>query len=457
MQQEINYNTYSPQNSYENDELTIDLKKIFYAIWSRKGLLVKVFSCIVLFFVLLTFIMPKKYTVDTDLYINNAQSTNLAELNPYLIETLGSSGGGVAALMSGSNSALTNEIELIQSPLVIDKVIRENDLKYGKLFGFFPTKKTGEYLSTKVFLLKNISIKNKKGTNVLSIEYKSKNPEVAYNVVNSIVTNYIELHKQLHSEKSKADKTLLEQEYKQAKANLDNKVNQMRGLPSTAVTTGSLSAMSAFSQSASKALATLKGQVIEGQKSQIEVTEEAQKVASLSSKLEWAKLVDEMSDSSKVLVLNEPKLPRNFENSSPKLFTNILLGIVFGVIGALAALIYIEITDKKLSYSMLGEEVIYKAQKNIDEIKILMLINHNKFISLINFENIPEQIKQEIAQYKNIKIIEPEVSSTFISAINSSDAVILFSQIGQTDSKVYKQTKEILKQFNKTIIKEILL
>ena len=441
MQQNISYNI---QDSLD-EELTIDLKKIFYAIWSRKVLLFKVFSCILIFFIILTFILPKKYSVDSDLYINNAQSTNLAELNPYMIENIGSGGGGVAAaIMGGSNSGLTNELELMQSPLVINNVIKENDLRFGKIFGIIPTKRTGEFLTAKAFLKKNISIENKKGTNVITIAYKSKKPEIAYGVVNSIIENYIKLHKELHSEKSKADKTLLEQEYKQAKANLDNKVNQMRGLPSSAVTAGSLSAMSAFSKSAENALSTLKGQVIQGQKSQIEVSEEAQKVASLSSKLEWAKLVDEMSDSSKVLVLNEPKLPRNFENSSPKLFTNILLGIVFGVIGALAALIHVEITDKKLSYSMLGEEVIYKAQKNIDEIKILMLINHNKFISLINFENIPERIKQEIAQYKNIKIIEPEVSSTFISAINSSDAIILFSQIGQTDSKVYKQTKEIL-------------
>lgn len=454
MQEQQNYVNF---DSELDEEITIDLRKIFYAIWSRKALLIKVFSCILIFFILLTFILPKKYSVDSDLYINNAQSTNLAELNPYMIENIGNSVGGVAAIMGGNNSGLTNELELMKSPLVINNVIKENDLKFGKIFGIISTKRTGEFLTTKAFLKKNITIENKKGTNVITIAYKSKKPEIAYGVVNSIIANYIKLHKELHSEKAKADKTLLEQEYKQAKANLDNKVNQMRGLPSSAVTAGSLSAMSAFSKSAENALSTLKGQVIQGQKSQIEVSEEAQKVASLSSKLEWAKLVDEMSDSSKVLVLNEPKLPRNFENSSPKLFTNILLGIVFGIIGALIVLIFVENTDKKLTYLMIGEDALYHAQNNMDDLKIFLLANQNKIVSFIPFAPIPAKITELIREYKNIRIVEPEISNTFTTAISGSEAIILQAQIGISETKKYKQTKEILKQFNKPIIKEILL
>lgn len=454
MLQETTYNT---QNDFE-DEITIDLKKIFYAIWNRKDLLIKAFCSVFIFFVLLTFVLPKKYTVDTDLYINNAQSTNLAELNPYMIENLGNGSGGVAALMSGSNSGLINEIELIKSPLVMDKVIRENNLKYGKIFGIIPTKKTGEYISTAAFLKSNLSIENKKGTNVLSIKYKSKKPDIAYGVVNSIITNYIELHKQLHSEKSKSDKKLLEQEYKQAKENLDSKVNAMSGLPSTAVSsTGALSAMSAFSQSAQKALATLKNQVIEGQKSQIAVTEESQKVAELSSKLEWARLVDEMSDSSKVLVLKEPLLPRNFENSSPKLLINILFGIVFGTLAAIVVLIFIETTDKKLAYSMLGDKVIYNTADAFSELKLTLLTNQDKKIGLIAFENIPDKLKQQLADFNNINFIEADLSINFVRGINNFDSIITFVKTGRTDSKKYKQIKLMLQDMKKSIIKEVLL
>ena len=129
-QQQLNY--YNPADELD-EELTIDLKKIFFAIWSRKELIIKTFAGVFAFFVLMTFIAPKKYLVDADLYINKSNSTNLVDINPYAIEELGA-GGGMAALMS-SGGSLTNELELMKSPLVIDKVIKENDIRIAKVFG----------------------------------------------------------------------------------------------------------------------------------------------------------------------------------------------------------------------------------------------------------------------------------------------------------------------------------
>ena len=108
---------YIPQEEID-EELTIDLKKIFSALWSRKFLIIKTFSIILVIFIGLTFISPKKYKVDTDLYINKANNSNMMEINPYAIEELGA-GGGMAALMAGGGGALTNELELMQSPYIL--------------------------------------------------------------------------------------------------------------------------------------------------------------------------------------------------------------------------------------------------------------------------------------------------------------------------------------------------
>lgn len=130
---------------------------------------------------------------------------------------------------------------------------------------------------------------------------------------------------------------------------MNSKLNSSSGLPEQALATSSgISAMSAFSKSAQQAMANLTGQVRAGEKSRVAITEEAEKVAALSSKLEWAKMVDEMSDSSKVLVLKEPQKLRDFEYSSPKLLINILLGIVFGFIASLFAVILQKIQTKNL-------------------------------------------------------------------------------------------------------------
>lgn len=449
--------SYIPQDELD-EELTIDLKKIVLTIWNRRIFLTKVFGFVLIFFILLTFILPKKYEVQSDLYINKANDTNIAEINPYVLSELGSAGGGMAAMLAGGNSQLTNEIELMKSPLVLDKVIRENNLVYKKKFGFIPNKKEGEFLTAKDFIGKgkNISFENKKGTNVITITYKAKKPETAYNVVASIITNYIDLNKQLNSEKSKSDKKIIEAEYNKVKASLDEKVNSSSGMPDTAASgMGQLSILSAFSNSASNAMGALKGQMAEGKKSQIAVSEEAAKMAELSKKLEWAKLVEEMSDSSKVLVLKEPQKLRPFENSSPKLFMNILLGIVFGFIAALAALIYVENTDKKLTYSMLGDEILYDLQNNTDELKMLLLANQDKRLSLVAFGNLPYEI--DIKGFKNIQLIEADISSNFINGVSATDAVILFAQVGQTNSKLYKQTKSLLNDIKKPVIKEVLV
>lgn len=448
-----NYN----YNQELDEELTIDLKKIFCSLWSRKFLISKVFLIILLCFVILTFISPKKYKVDSDLYINKANNSNMMEVNPYAIEELGA-GGGMAALMSGGNGALTNELELMQSPLVIDKVIRENNLVYKKKFGIIPNKKEGEYISTAAFLKKNISFENKKGTNVITIEYKSKDPELAYNVVNSIINNYVELHKQLNSEKSKSDKKVIEAEYNKAKKALNSKLNSSSGLPEQALASSSgISAMSAFSKSAQQAMANLTGQVRAGEKSRVAVTEEAEKVAALSSKLEWAKMVDDMSDSSKVLVLKEPQKLKDFEYSSPKLLINIFLGIVFGFIASLFAVIFAEHTDKKLTYSMLGDNIIYNLEEDFSDLKVLLLANADKRISIVTFEDIPKNILSKFENIRNINFIKADISNEFVNSIKTYDKVILVESVGKTNSKFYKQIKSMLQEMNKNIISEAII
>lgn len=452
-QQNLNY--YCPADELD-EELTIDLKKIALTLWSRKALIVKVFASVLAIFILMTFIGTKKYTVDADLYINKSNNTNLVDINPYAISELGAA-GGVSALMSGGGS-ITNELELMKSSLVIDKVIKENDLKYKKVYGIFPTRKTGQYLTTEAFLKKGISFENKKGTNVVSITYKSKDRELAYNIVNSIITNYIELQKELNAEKSKSDKEIIEKSYNQAKADLKKKVDNVSGIPEQAMSQATgISAMSAFSTSAQRAMGQLRGQIIEGQKSKFAVVEEATKVAELSKRLEWAKLVHEMSDSSKVVVLKAPRQLQEYEQSSPKLFMQIVLGIIFGVITALIAVIVRELTDKKLSYSMLGDDVIYNINNDFSDLKLALLGKTEEKIAFVYFDKFKNVFIEQLQNQNNISFVCADISNEFIEEMKNIDNVILLSSIGKTNSKHYKQMKEALKQLKKTIIKEVLV
>ena len=452
MQQQPNY--YLSNDEFD-EELTINLKKMFFTLWSRKFLITKVFVAVLAIFILLTFVSAKKYKVDADLYINKTNNSNMVEINPYVISELGA-GGGMTALMSTANMA--NDIELMQSPLVIDKVIKDNDLRFRKVFGIFSTKKTGKYLTTEAFLKKGISFENKKGTNVVTIEYKSKDRELAYNVVNSIIVHYLELNKDINTTKSKSDKKIIEEEYLKAKAELNSKMNSVSGLPSTAVSgTGGLAALSSISKSAQKAMSGIQGQYVSGVKSELRIKEDAEKVAALSSKLEWAKLVDQMSESSKVIILKEPRLLQEYEQTSPKLFTNILLGIVFGIIASLLAVILLENFDKRLTYSMLAENIIYNLEKDLTDLKMLLLANQNKNITLVVFEPISNKIIGTLKEFSNINMVCGDISKEFVDTISNSSEIILFAQINKTDAKLYKQVKTMIKDVNKNILSEVLL
>ncbi len=357
-----------------------------------------------------------------------------------------------------SNGNFSVEIELIKSPLVIDRVVTENHLAYGKLYGIIPTKKTGNPLPTSVFLKKGITIENKKGTNVVTISYKTKKPELGYNVVQSIISNYMDLHQTINAQKSQADIKLLETEYKIAKAKLDAKVQGAKGLPTNSMNnSSSIAVMSAFSKSASTALSNIKGQYLEGERSELAIKEEAAKVAELSSKLEWAKMVNALSNTSKVMIIAPPVQPKPYEQTSPKLFTNIILGLVFGAIGALIALIYAETTDKKLTYSALGEQIIYDLEKELNDLKLILLAKQNKNFTFVMFDNISREIYQELVAFKNVTFIKPELSNDFILGAKDADEVFMFCKVGETDAKFYRQIKNLLGEMRKNITKEILL
>ena len=81
MQQNIYYN---PADELD-DNLNINFDKTFKILWSRKYTIVKVFCAVLAFFILLTFILPKKYKVETDLYINKTNNSNMSEINPFVI------------------------------------------------------------------------------------------------------------------------------------------------------------------------------------------------------------------------------------------------------------------------------------------------------------------------------------------------------------------------------------
>ena len=447
MQQE-NVVFYNPMDELD-DDLNINFEKIWKTIWSRRVLIIKVFCSVLAFFILLTFVMPKKYKVTADLYINKSNNSNMMEVNPYVLDEASGS-----AISMGADKAMNNEIELMKSELVLDKVIQDNDIRYKK------GKKKGEYLSTEAFYKKGkkLKLENTKNTNVITIQYTAGKPELAYGVVSSLITHYIELHKELNTEKSKSDKELLESEYAKTKQALEKKINQSSMLPVQSMTgIGNISAMSAFSKSASQAIGNIKSQYVQGEKSQIAVTEESQKLTQLATKLEWAKLVEQMSDSSKVLVLKEPKQLRPFEKSSPKLLINIILGCIFGGLTSLIALIYVEQSSKKLTYSMLTNNIIFDGINKQALIETKLYSYNPKKVLALSFVQLPQSFINSVQSLPNTHIAYYNQTKDFIDKIMVADKIVLISKLGITDAESYKVVRDVIKNQQKEVAYDILM
>ena len=444
---------YNPMNEAD-DDININFKKPLKAIRSRRWLLRTVFCSVLIFFILLTFILPKKYTVNANLYINKLNSSNMKEFNPYMFDD---SGSGV---MSAADKAINNEIELMKSELVLDKVIKENHIVYKKKYGIFPHKKEGELLTASDFYGKgkSLRIENLKNTNVISVKYTSKKPKLAYGVVSSLVNNYIDLHKEINIEKSKADKKILEAEYAKAKSNLNEKLNNASGLPSQAITgIGNISAMSAFSKAASSAMGNVKGQFIAGERSKIEIAEESQKVAHLASKIEWANMVELISDSSKVLVIEEPKLLRPFEYSSPKLIINIILGCIFGFFATLITFLFAELKSSKLTYLMLSNNIIFDGIKELPNLEIDIYSFNPQDVFVLSFEQLPDEMKKSLQKISNVSFSYYDGKKDFVDKISNADKIILISKINSTNADSYKLVRKVLQNKNKDLLYDILI
>lgn len=442
------------QTGVENDEIIVDFSKVFKILNYRKFLIAKIFTVFIIIFAVLTFITPKKFETNADLYVNKSNNTNLTELNPYAISSL-TGGEGISSLLGAGASNLQNEIEIIQSPLIMDRVIKDNNLRYKK------GPKKGEFLSTRDFLKKNISIENRKGSNIISISYKSKTPLQSYNVINSIITNYQKTNEEINTKKAVNDKKLLEGSYAQANKTLNQKLSAMKhsgGMPTTAMAgMGMMAALRGHSRAISGAVGSVQSQVVEGQKSQIAVDQEVEKLKLVKTKLEWTNLVEKMSkETSNVIVLKHPELKRSFEASEPKLLVNLILGIIFAIFASIFAVILAENTDKSITYSELGDNIIYDIEKNIDDLKLILLANSKKELSLVVFDGFQDRILKDLAEFKNLNIIKASISSKTIDDISNADKLIFASKIGKTSKKIYQQIKNVCAETQKNIYTEII-
>ncbi len=436
-----------------DDDITIDIKKMIGTIKCNFKLLRKIFIVVAVFMFFVTLFSAKKYTVDAEILMNSTSSTNLSEFNPFVLSD--SAENSISAQAAAPSTDTAEYIAILKSPLVMDKVIKENNLIYTK------GKKKGEYISTDAFLRKNIEIEaSNESPNIIKITYLSKDPEKAYKIVTSIIKNYKISNHEINMKKAGTDKTFLENLYAETYANVNKLISTARAtvaLPdASGVNVGALAAIKGYSRTASAVVAGASRQYEVNQRAQVSLTTEVEKLKEIKNRLEWIKSVERLSEaSSNIVVLKEPVLKKSFEYSSPSKKINAALTIFFTVFLFFVALFWDFFFGKKVSYYTLGENIIY-GLNNIDELKVLLITNTAKAFGVIIFSDNSELMK-ELSDYKNIIFIKPTLSEEMVNSINSCQEIILVADICKTSRNKYLNTKNMISELNKPICAEIAL
>ena len=64
---------------------------------------------------------------------------------------------------------------------------------------------------------------------------------------------------------------------------------------------------------------------------------------------------------------------------------------------------------------------------------------------------------EQLKEFKNINFVKADITSEFVQSISNSDETVLFSSVGKTNAKLYKQIKMMLAEMKKDVAIEALV
>lgn len=466
--------------NYESQ--SIDLNKIWRMINYRKYYSLFVYVILILLAVGITFLMPKKYTSEARILFNRASSTNLADINPFILDkAISSTSKSISSILSGGSDDIFHQLEIIKSPLVMDEVIKENKLVYGA------GPKEGELISTDSFLRKEgLSIKDKKDTNVIKISYESINPQKANDIVMSIINNYQSTLENINGQKAKKDKEFLATEIKKTEIELEKIQEQLKNFKKKhriidpdvdiQIMFGSRGNINPYKKSIAAKISAYPEILSKYKKLELKQELNINKYKLLKEKYEWAFLVESMSkNATNISILKYPKVKRPFENSSPNVKNNLITAFILAIILSSVLVVTLEIKDPKLSYLLLNTDDIIWMDKNFDEKNLsnLFLSIRKKIdslkpkkISIIGL-NLDSQCNEKCNNafnsflkdsytYELYNYDSSEDITKLYEISDNSMAVILVGKIGQTDKTIYNSLEEMLTEDDKLLFKVVI-
>lgn len=201
------------------------LRNFLNIVFKRKYMIGSIFSIIVIFSLLFSFLIPPTYQADATILVEREMDSEKAllfrmDLTPSFQEY----------------NWITSEMEIIQSYPIAAKVLEQTKKKdyedrqnsLNKVLKNEPSERKAKEL------MSDLKVTNPKKTNIINLSIKGENPEYISSTVNKFVETYITYRSELASESETykffedqiniADKKLRKFEQKQAKFKQENEV-----------------------------------------------------------------------------------------------------------------------------------------------------------------------------------------------------------------------------------------
>ena len=201
------------------------LRNFLTIVFKHKYMIVSIFSTIVIFTLLFSFLIPPTYQADATILIEREMDSEKAllfrmDLTPSFQEY----------------NWITSEIEIIKSFPIAEKVLTQMHFSQSENQKKFMNENLqDEPFERKVKkLMTSLEITNPKKTNIINFSFTGENPEFIYKTLNNYLETYITYRSELANESGTykffenqiniADKKLQELEQKQAKFKQENQL-----------------------------------------------------------------------------------------------------------------------------------------------------------------------------------------------------------------------------------------
>jgi capsular polysaccharide biosynthesis protein len=453
-------------DEFKDADIGFGLKKLSLIIWHRKYWILAIYTVIILLFVFMVMNKPKIYTAEALILYNNTGATNLTEINPYAVSSMAGQQGG--AVISLGKESLDTEIQIIQSPLVLDKVIIDNDLKYQS----GPHK--GEYLLADHFLNPNLIVETLSGTQIIRVGYKSTNPELAYNVVKSIVKNYKDVNVAINSQKAINDIAFLSDIYDETQKEIDQKISKLETtkkgdkinpLYRLEKDDFRYEILTQHDKRLQNVLRNMPSTSIDIKKWEVDFAQEIDKLKMVKEKYEWSKFLEEMSkNTSNIFVLKEPRMPRDNEYEKQSWLTYILISLVVSFTVSCIAVSGLELASKRVTFNDLSDNtyIVYNNHINYKDVLTAISVNHIDRAGVLSFvgeaetQRFVDNLRSRLAGRALDLSIKTNQDTFNLEVVEAHQYLIILVKFNKTYKETLQSLRKICKESNKIILKEYL-